>query len=864
MPRKTRPLTARLSDLRGNTNVSLSHGFRVAALFVLPALFAGSAAASVDRPDASDLLEYAQDMQSSRFDSVAYQTLARQISTLPYAQQQRRVFDWVDAQERYEVTVRKGPYGVPHIQANDYGALGYGEAYAAAEDHLCNIALEIVKARGESSRYLGPGVKQSNIALDAVVRGLNLRGQARVALDAQDREVRSWLAGYTAGFNRYLREHAGARNSSWCSGADWLREASPLDLMTRMVIAAQTLPRMSAAIAGVKAPNADPETASLTDQSMQLAALDAAALEGMGSNGWALGSEYTENGRGMLLANPHYPWYGESRFWEKHLTIPGKVNIYGAQLLGSPGVAIGFNSALGWTHTVSASQRLVLYRLTLDPNNPLRYRYGDQWLDLEPRSIEIPVAGENGSINTHTHTIYTSIHGPLLTMPGMAWDEKYAYAARDANVGNHSLLAQWKAMGEASSLDDFIEAHRQYNAMPWVNTIATSEDGRALYLDNSTVGNLSKDAEAQWRDSLKEDPLAAQLYAGRRMLLLDGSDPENSWIDDPSVPIAGTVPFENRPKIERKDYVFNSNDSYWLSSPREPLAGYSVLYGPTESARSLRTRMNIRMLENQYGDAGDDGRFNIHEIQRALFGNRGLSAELLLPELIDSCRSAGADLADACAVLEAYDGSLNLDSPGAPLFREWITRYDRLDTVNAGKLFDEDFDVERPAMTPSGLGETEFAVQSLRDAMAVLETAGLPLDATLRDSQFAWRAGKAIPVHGGNGFEGVANLQMSGNPSASPISGIKAEKVADSRYLTKDGYAVVHGSSFIYTLGFDDEGPVAEALLSYSQSGNPNSRHFRDQTSLYAEKKWRQVAFQEDDVAQSVRSIRILRSSDTR
>jgi acyl-homoserine-lactone acylase len=75
---------------------------------------------------------------------------------------------------------------------------------------------------------------------------------------------------------------------------------------------------------------------------------------------------------------------------------------------------------------------------------------------------------------------------------------------------------------------------------------------------------------------------------------------------------------------------------------------------------------------------------------------------------------------------------------------------------------------------------------------------------------------------------------------------------------------VVHGSSFIYSLSFEERGPVAEALLTYSQSGNPNSRHFRDQTLLYADKKWRQVAFHGSDVAQNVTSIRVLRSSDSR
>ena len=46
------------------------------------------------------------------------------------------------------------------------------------------------------------------------------------------------------------------------------------------------------------------------------------------------------------------------------------------------------------------------------------------------------------------------------------------------------------AMGQASNLDAFVDAHRQFNAMPWVNTIAASRDGRALYLDNSSFYNF--------------------------------------------------------------------------------------------------------------------------------------------------------------------------------------------------------------------------------------------------------------------------------------------------------------------------------------------------------------------------------------
>ena len=61
-------------------------------------------------------------------------------------------------------------------------------------------------------------------------------------------------------------------------------------------------------------------------------------------------------------------------------------------------------------------------------------------------------------------------------------------------------------MGSAKSMDAFIDAHRQYNAMPWVNTIAASADGRAVYIDNSNVGALSNGAIGAWHETIKAVP----------------------------------------------------------------------------------------------------------------------------------------------------------------------------------------------------------------------------------------------------------------------------------------------------------------------------------------------------------------------
>ena len=44
------------------------------------------------------------------------------------------------------------------------------------------------------------------------------------------------------------------------------------------------------------------------------------------------------------------------------------------------------------------------------------------------------------------------------------------------------------------------------------------------------------------------------------------------------------------------------------------------------------------------------------------------------------------------------------------------------------------------------------------------------------------------------------------------------------------------------------DGPNARALLTYSQSGDPTSEHFTDQTWLFSRKEWRPVLFRDDDI----------------
>ena len=49
-------------------------------------------------------------------------------------------------------------------------------------------------------------------------------------------------------------------------------------------------------------------------------------------------------------------------------------------------------------------------------------------------------------------------------------------------------------------------------------------------------------------------------------------------------------------------------------------------------------------------------------------------------------------------------------------------------------------------------------------------------------------------------------------------------------------------------LAFTEQGPEAKAILSYSQSGAPGSKHFADQTALYSNEEWRPIYFNANEV----------------
>lgn len=767
--------------------------------------------------------------------------------------------------DTYHATITRTSYGVPHIVAEDYGSLGYGEGYSAAEDHICLIMDELVNARGEKAKYHGAGPNNAHLNQDITIKALEISQNTEEAFKNQSKEIQDWITGYTAGVNAYLNETGADKVGSWCEGAPWLIEATSVEMLTRLMSIAQTGIRLAGLITTASPPN-EPNVSSRETEEENLATLTHLNDSYFGSNGWAIGRDFSENGRGLLLGNPHYPWVGPNRFWEKHLTIPGEMDVYGVNLIGNPGVAIGFNQFVGWTHTVSASKRLTFYKLDLVEGSPTTYHYDNDVREMKSKSISVTVKDEDGNLSELEHTVWFSHYGPILNMPGIGWNEKYVITYRDANAENDSMIPQWLDMGKSKGMDDLKAAHEKWNSMPWINTMATSHDGRAWYIDGSAVANLSEEAIALWEENLKTDKLTKRLFDRMGHVLLDGSDSRFEWQHHISSRYSGVNPYENKPKQERTDFIFNANDSHWLTNPAKPLEGYSPLNGGENKARSLRTRMNARMLTD-HSHTGEDGKLSQVELQDAIFSNRSMAAELLLDDLVSACEGVETitidgekvNLENACNVLSRYDKKLNLNSRGAVLFREWITQYKGRELVRSGDLFRIPFDENDPVNTPRGLADNQLALQNLAKAILILRRADLSLDVPLGEVQIAYRGDEKIPVHGGKGrHEGIANY-ISFRPSGTMAPFKKPmDYIEGSNSLTEDGYLINYGSSFILSLMYTEDGPKANAILSYSQSGNPKSPHFTDQTWLFSKKQWRPILFNTEDIKQDTQSTKTL------
>lgn len=821
-----------------------------------------------------------------------------------------------------EATIRRTTGGVPHVKADNLKSAAFGHGYAQAQDNVCMLAEAVVKARSERSKYFGPGPDTQfgiglNIVNDFSYKAQKIYSGAEAEYPTLSDESKALVDGFVAGYNKYIAQTDPADFPAECRDQPWVQPITPVDLLAHYRVVGQYAsgalfstgavflavpPDVSPAPVAANNVGQTEEVEQLRKQVVATASEGAKSIRnfsdmGLASNAWGIGKTMSEQGKGALLANPHFPYTGHRRLYEVQMTVPGYLNVHGAGLLGTAIPLINFNQNLAWSHTVTTSRRFTWYELVLKDGDNLTYVKDGVEKPIEVETYQIEVDMGLMEPVVLERDFYFSEYGPMIAANAVssqlpAWgntgalnsEVPVAITYRDANANTGGLLDTWLQMSRATNLEEFQNVFKRCGSTLWTNTTYADDQGNAFYIDSSSVPNLSEKAIAlvNFRRAVSAS------YAGlfdQGVTLLDGRLSQEDWVETDCGPL---VPYDQKPKLVRTDWVQNSNSSYWSTNPDEFLTGYSPLFGDEKAPINARTRLGIKMLQNPldpgFADAplpaGQDGKFGAEDLIGVIWNNRAWYAEQFLPELLQRCDAIGTttvngvDLSSWCQALGTWDGLYNRDSVGAHIFRVFMANYiEDLDSDLTTPFRPDD-----PVGTPADPSEENAGTASdtmllaLADGVSALESQTIAPTAALGDLQYYRASGgvapgtggaplfqtEAIPWHGGDGaIDGAFNaigvvtdpfLEDTRFPRIAPSTIPNTAGLSDETDAI-DGWLIARGTSWHFGLEFTDNGPEAYGLVSYSQSTDALSPYFSDQSEMYSNKSYRLLPFAEEDIA---------------
>ncbi|NRB62511.1 MAG: acylase [Saprospiraceae bacterium] len=654
-------------------------------------------------------------------------------------------------------------WGVPHIYSDNNNDLMYAYGWAQMHNHG-NLILELlIKSRGQGAQFFG----EEQLTNDMIVHSLRIPEKASAFFENKSDEMKGILSSFAQGANDYAQAYPDKINPN-------IQAALPI---TEADLLGHTLFVIGTRFVG----GGDLGLVSNWKE--------------LGSNTYAVSAERSASGNTMLVQNPHLPWVNEFTWMEAHLHGPD-ANVYGATLVGLPGLGIAFNEHLGWAHTNNTIDNADTYELTLQDDG---YVLDGEVVPFDVRMAKISVKQEDGSLVDQDVPLLDSKHGPVVRK-----GETKALAIRVAGLENANLMDQWWQMGIASNFEEFEAAIKPVD-IPFFNIMYADVEGNIFYMFNGKVPVRSEDAWDFWRG------------------VVPGDRSDLIWQDYHT--------YDDLPKVKNPEqgWLQNANDPPWTSTipmalDADDFPGYmaprSMAFRPQRSARMLM----------------EDDTITFDELVAYKLSTRMELADRILDDLF-AAAATNADnttLNEAIAVLQTWDRQANTDSKGAVLFYSW---YRTMQFSNQA-TFETPWSEEDPMNTPDGLANPEVAVAKLIAAAEQVKQIYGSLDVAWGEAFRLRRGDIDLPANGADGGVGIFRVTW---PSG----------------YDNSQYTIGGGDSWVSIIEFGDE-IKAKVLLSYGNATQADSPHNGDQLQLYSDKDMRDAYFYRQDVEAHVQRTEVL------
>ncbi len=615
------------------------------------------------------------------------------------------------AEFRDRVEIRRTAHGVPHILAEDFGALGYGLAWAQLEDHGQRIILNLVRARGELAGIFGRDSLESDFAFQ------ESHARAVETYHLLDADLRHVFEGWSAAANRWVETHAG-EYAAWRLGSFTPQDAAALWTDETVEPATRTFLRA-------------------LERRKQGEGSEEVRKDNIGSNAWAFAPSRTTSGRAILLRNPHLSWrdFWYGNYYEAHITVPGKVNFYGDFRVGFPLYFNGgFNDQLGWATTNNAPDLEEVYALDLDPRRPDHVLFDGASLPLE--RVILRASWRNGdALTSESRAVWRTPIGPVL-----ARRDGKAYVLKSPGWNEYRKAEQFLRMMRARSLAE------------WKAAVAM----RAHTESNLTYADRAGNIFYFWNAALPRRPHPS----GGDTAAVPARTTDDIW----------TTLYEPEalPQLldPRTGYLQNANDPYHFTNLESVIdsAKFPPPDFPSPDLR-LRSQLSLALIASQRKVSLDD-------VVRLKHSPRMLGAERFADDLIAAVRATNpsGDVADGLAAIEAWDRTASADARGALVFTEWFDLYLQGSGARGAerwrKAWATPWSPARPVTTPDGLADPARAAEDFAKAVAAVKQRHGRVDPAWGEVVRVRRGDVDVPVMGCPGLYGcfrVLGVRPSGD-----------------------------------------------------------------------------------------------------
>jgi acyl-homoserine-lactone acylase len=429
------------------------------------------------------------------------------------------------AEDGEEIVILRDQFGVPSIFAKTEEGAVFGMGYAQAEDRLEELLKQYRRCEGTMAEVFGPTFVRD----DYRQRLWQHRAIAEANYGKLPAKIRALTEAYQAGIKHYMKEHPNQVPA-------WAPKLEPWQVIALSRYIIWGWPEGEA--------GGDLKRGGITPD----------PVEPRGSNQWVVAPNRTADGAPLALIDPHLGWYGSFRFYEARL-YGGTLETSGVAIPGLPLSSLGHNRFCSVAMTTGGPDTADVYEETINPDNPLQYKYDGQWRDLKIRQEVIKVKAGDKVVDKIFDIAY-SHHGPIV-----ARKDGKAYAMKLAYFDEYRLPEQAYRMATAKNLDDMKQALSLFQLMPQNVMIATVQ-GDIYYVRNGRVpirpkgdydwtrpvpGDTSK---TEWQGLHQLNDLVQSLNPWQGYLQNCNVSPEHMTFACPMTPKR----YEDRPYLYNADF----------------------------------------------------------------------------------------------------------------------------------------------------------------------------------------------------------------------------------------------------------------------------------------------------------------------